>query len=225
MKPVALITGGASGIGLATARRLASDYDVTVVDRRPAPETACIEADVRDAERAEKIVQGLSRLDVLVTCAGLARDGSVETLGPKEWKDVLDVNLIGTVNYLRAAATRMKWQHSGKIVAVSSTTALRARRHLAAYAASKAALMGLVRAAARDLGPFNINVNAVAPGLVETPMGALVPEEIRRRLLEETPLGRFARPEDVAAVIAFLCHEDARHITGEIVRVDGGQLA
>jgi 3-oxoacyl-[acyl-carrier protein] reductase len=110
-------------------------------------------------------------------------------------------------------------------VTIASTVAIRARRHLANYVAAKAGVVGLTRAVARDLGRYNVNANAVAPGLVETALAAKIPESVRARLLEETALGRFATPEDVASVVAFLCGEEARHITGEVIRVDGGQLA
>lgn len=217
MRKVALVTGGSSGIGLAAARRLSGDYDVSVVDLRPAPDFRFFEADVRDTARAREIVGTLPRLDALVTCAGTGRDAP--------WEDVLEVDLTGTFNYIAATAPVFERQRSGKVVTVASTLALRARRNLAAHAAAKAGVVGLTRAAARDLGRHNVNVNAVAPGLVESPLAERVPPEVRERLLEETALGRFATPDDVAAVIAFLCSDDARHITGEVIRVDGGQLA
>jgi NAD(P)-dependent dehydrogenase (short-subunit alcohol dehydrogenase family) len=223
---VALVTGGASGIGLAVAHRLSSQgFTVTIVDRHPAADFSFQEADVRDGRRAEEIVNALPRLDALVTCAGISIDAPLDAITLEQWRDVIDVDLTGTFNYLRAAAPVFKRQKSGKVVTVASTTALRARRNLSNYIAAKAGVVGLTRAAARDLGRYNVNVNAVAPGLVETPLAKSIPDEVRARLIEETALGRLARPEEIAAVIAFLCSEDARHISGETIRIDGGQLA
>lgn len=225
MRKTALITGGASGIGLATARRLANEFEVTVVDLRPAPGFRTEIADVRDGERAEKIVAALPRLDALVTCAGVCDIDPVEELTLERWDRVVGVDLKGTFVYVRAASTHFRRQQSGKVVTVASTVALRGRRGLADASAAKAGVIGLTRAAARDLGRCNVNVNAVAPGLVESPIANRLPEEVRHRLVEETALGRIAKPEDVAEVIHFLCSDAARHITGEVIRVDGGQLA
>lgn len=223
---VVLITGGSSGIGLAVARRFKLEgFSVAVADVKPGPEGRFFEADVRDAARAEEIAGALPRLDALVTCAGISQDAPLDKMSPEQWRTVIDVDLTGTFNYLRAAAAVMKRQKSGRIVTVASTVGLRARRGLSNYAAAKAGVVGLTRAAARDLGRYQVNVNAVAPGLVDTPLGAAVPPEARQRLMEETALGRLATPDDIAGVIWFLCSDDARHVTGEVIRVDGGQLA
>ncbi len=223
---LALVTGGSSGIGLAVVRRfLAAGYEVSVADLRPAEGARYFQADVRDSARADEIVASLSRLDILVTCAGISKDAPLDKQTPEQWKDVLDVDLTGTWAYLHAAAPVMKRQGSGKIVTVASTVALRARRGLSNYVAAKAGVIGLTRAAARDLGRYGVNVNAVAPGLVDTPLASAIPPETRAKLAEETALGRIAVPEDVAGVVWFLCSDDARHVTGEVIRVDGGQLA
>jgi 3-oxoacyl-[acyl-carrier protein] reductase len=217
MRKTALITGGASGIGAASARRLSRDgYRVCVVDRQESDADLEITRDVRDPAAAEEAVKACERVDALVCCAGV---------GAGEWDEILATNLTAAHRFIAAASPGFKAQGSGRVVLVSSTQALRARRGLQAYAASKAGLLGLMRAAARDLGPHGVTVNAVAPGLVETAMTAAVPDEIKARLKDETCLGRIARPEDVASVIAFLCSDDARHVTGEVIRVDGGQLA
>jgi 3-oxoacyl-[acyl-carrier protein] reductase len=225
-----LITGGAGGIGLACAKRFAAaGWTCALVDRAFGgdawDEGLCFEADVRDRARAEAIVGELKRVDALVTSAGISRDAAIEAMDAAAWKDVIDVDLTGTFNYVAACAGRFKAQGSGKAVLVASTLAIRARRGLANYVAAKSGVAGLVRAAARDLGRYNVNVNGVAPGLVETPLTKDVPPAIKERLREETCLGRVATGEDVAHVIHFLCTEEARHVTGEIVRVDGGQLA
>lgn len=224
-----LVTGGASGIGLATARRFkAAGWSCTLVDRTFTDAAravgTCLEADVRDRARADAIVGEIGRVDALVTCAGISRDAMIDRLDAAAWQDVIDVDLTGTFNYLAACSTGFK-KHGGKAVLVASTLAIRARRGLSNYAAAKAGVAGLTRAAARDLGRHNVNVNCVAPGLVETGLTKDVSDEIKQRLRDETCLGRVATPEDVASVIFFLCSEDARHVTGETVRVDGGQLS
>ncbi len=231
-----LVTGGASGIGLACVRRfLAEGWRVAVADLRSTPDlkaagdVAFFKADVRSLPRATAVVRSVvkrwGRLDALVLCAGISRAGLLEKAKLEDWQAVLDVDLTGVFAYMRAAATVFEGQKSGKVVAVSSTLALRARHGLTAYIAAKAGVIGLVRAAARDLGRFGVNVNAVCPGLVNTPLTDPMPAAIKDRLRDETALGRIAEPEDVAGVIRFLCSEDARHITGEAIRVDGGQLA
>ncbi len=233
---VVLVTGGASGIGLACVRRfLADGWRVTVADLRPTPDlkaiddVAFLKADVRSLPRANavvrKVVRTHGRLDALVLCAGISRAGLLEKARIEDWQAVLDVDLTGVFVYLRAAAPVFEGQKSGKVVAVSSTLSLRARHGLTAYIAAKAGVNGLVRAAARDLGRFGVNVNAVCPGLVNTPLTEPMPAAIKDRLRDETALGRIAEPEDIAGVIRFLCSEDARHVTGEVIRVDGGQLA
>lgn len=225
-----LITGGAGGIGLAAARRFAdAGWSCALVDRTFGDDAAglgkCFEADVRDRARADRIVSSIGRVDALVTCAGISRDATIDRMDDAAWKDVIDVDLTGTFNYLAACAPGFKSRRSGKAVLVASTQAIRARRGLSNYAAAKAGVVGLARAAARDLGRHGVNVNAVAPGLVETALTRDVPSDIKERLREETCLGRLATPADVAGVIFFLCGEEARHVTGEVVRVDGGQLA
>jgi len=225
-----LVTGGGGGIGLATARRFAqSGWSCVLVDRAfgddAAPVGKCVEADVRDRTRADRIVSETGPIDALVTCAGISRDATIDKMEDAEWRDVIEVDLTGTFNYLAACAAGFKRRHLGKVVLVASTQAIRARRGLSNYAAAKAGVIGLAKAAARDLGRYGVNVNAVAPGLVETPLTRDVPTDIQERLREDTCLGRLATPADVAGVIFFLCGEEARHVTGEVVRVDGGQLA
>lgn len=214
MTRTVLVTGGASGIGRATAERFRRAGDrVVTVDLKGGD----ITADVRDADAAKRAVAQAGPVDVLVACAGVTTDA--------EWDEVLDVDLKGVHNYIAACTGGFKERRGGKVVAVSSTLALRGRHGMAPFAAAKAGIIGLARSAARDLGEFNVNVNVVAPGLVKTSLAEKVPAEVQERLRRETCLGRLAEPDDVAAVICFLCSEDARHVTGEVVRVDGGQLA
>lgn len=236
---VVLVTGAGSGIGMACVQRFAAaGACVHGVDLKFSPEARALvtatggqawEADVAQVAEAARIVDGAvqqsTRLDVLVLCAGISRDRMLWSLTEEDWDKVIDVDLKGVWTYLRAAAPHLRKQKSGKVVAVSSTVALRARPGIANYAAAKAGLISLIKVAAKELGPSNINVNAVAPGFIDTPLMANVATEVRARLEQDTPLGRVGKPEDVAAVIAFLASEDARHITGEVIRVDGGMLA
>jgi 3-oxoacyl-[acyl-carrier protein] reductase len=239
MRRVVLITGGMSGIGLATAEVFARAGDrVCVVDRQPTAEGRrivestggrAVEADVRDFAAAERIVSEISsaegRVDALVNDAGISRDHVVWRMTEADWDEVLAVNLKGAFNYLHAAASVMRRQNRGKIVNVSSINALRGKAGLCNYAASKAGLIALTRTAARELGPHNINVNAVAPGMVETPLTQGLAEDVRAQACREAALGRLGQPREVADVIFFLCSEQARHITGQVMVVDGGQTA
>lgn len=239
MPRVVLITGGMSGIGLATAGLFAQAGDqLHIVDRQETPAGRLLvnetggrffAADVRDFADAEGIVGGITkdrgRLDVLINNAGISRDHVLWKISEIDWDDVLAINLKGAFNYLRAAAPVLRRQQSGKVVNVSSINALRGKAGLANYAASKAGVIALTRTAARELGPSNVNVNAVAPGLVETPLTQGLSPEVRAQALRETALGRLGTPGEVADVIFFLCSEAARHITGQVIVVDGGQTA
>jgi 3-oxoacyl-[acyl-carrier protein] reductase len=238
MKSV-LITGAGSGIGLATARRFAMEgIAVAAVDLHFTPDVhdllesaggLWIESDVTSLDAArravETTVKKFGRLGALVTCAGISRDGALSHLTDDEWNTVVDVDLKGTFNYIAAAVPQFQRQKQGHIVAVASTVALRARRGLSNYISAKAGVIGLARAFACDLRPYGIRVNAVAPGLVETRLAEKIPADIKDRLREETCLGRLATPEDIANVIFFLCSGRSQGVTGQVVRVDGGQLA
>lgn len=239
MTKVAVVTGAGSGIGLAVTRLFgANGYVVCGVDLEPTQQCLAVaeatrgkifQADVSSFSMAREIVQEIvkthGRIDALVTCAGISRDAGIARMLEHDWDAVVNVDLKGTFNYISAVAPVMRAQNYGKIVTIASTVALRARRCIPNYVAAKAGVIGLTKAAARDLGRHNVNVNAVAPGLVETKLAEQIPPETRARLIEETCLGRIATPEDVANVVLFLCSESARHITGEVIRVDGGQLA
>jgi len=152
----------------------------------------------------------------------VAHDGALWRLTPEAWQEVMDTNVTGAFNCIQAVAGPMRAQRYGKIVNIASHQAFRPGFGIANYAASKAALIGLTRSAAVDLGPSNVNVNAVAPGFVKTELLSTLPREVLERAEHESVLGRVAEPEDVARVIAFLCSEAARHITGQVIVVDGG---
>jgi 3-oxoacyl-[acyl-carrier protein] reductase len=140
-----------------------------------------------------------------------------------QWDEVIETNLKGYFNYIRAAAPVFKTQNSGKIVAITSINALRGKFGQANYSASKAGIIGLIKSVAKELGKYNVNVNAVAPGLIETDLVKNAPETIREMAQNESVLKRIGSPEDVAHLVTFLCSDKARHITGEVIKVDGGQ--
>jgi 3-oxoacyl-[acyl-carrier protein] reductase len=239
---VALVTGAFGGIGSAVARALAQGgADLALLDALPVERGQAIAADVEAAgrrvvvlsadvadERAvagamEEISRRLGDPDIIVNNAGINDDAVLWRMSVESWRRVLDVNLTGSFLVLRAAVPAMRARGWGRIVQMASINGERGKAGQANYAASKAGLLALTRTAARELGPKGITVNAVAPGFIETPMTTHLPEEVRRRAIEESALGRMGRPEQVAAAVAFLCSEAAGHITGQVIRVDGGQ--
>jgi 3-oxoacyl-[acyl-carrier protein] reductase len=243
----AIVTGAATGIGRATAIELARrgcaigfNY-LELPGRDVAVQAAMTEAilkslnvavfcdrcDVRHIAEVEKFVkaakEAIGGVHILVNNAGISRDAALWRTDDTAWRDVVDTNLTGAFNMIRSVAPIFRAQHYGKIVNVSSIMATKPGFGVANYAASKAGLIGLTHAAAVELGPANVNVNAVAPGFVKTEMTQHLGEELIARARGQTPLGRIAEPDDVAQLIVFLCTDASRHITGEIIRVDGGQ--
>lgn len=234
-----IITGGAGGIGLATAKVFAQNgFAVCSVDIATNPELdslikSCgglsVEADVTDFDKAHQIAgevfKKYGNLSALVTCAGSADNTNILDADPTKWFACVHANIAGTFNYIRAVSKYMKEQKYGSIVTIGSTAALRARRNISAYITSKSAIMGLTRAAARDLGRYNINVNCVVPGLVLTKLTECIQDDTKVKLRDETCFGRLSTPEQIASVIYMLASTQAEQITGEMIRVDGGQLA
>ena len=237
----ALITGGARGIGAATARRLARDGAFVVVadyDGEQAESTAAeigglaVRCDVTSREDVEAAVaaavERTGRLDIAVTCAGIIRDNLVHKLTDDDWSAVIDTHLRGTFLTVQAAQQHMVAQKSGKLVLISSTSALGNRGQLN-YSAAKMGIQGMTRTLAMELGPFGINVNCVAPGFIATAMTEQTAERIgvpfdafAENVAGEVPLRRIGQPEDVAGTIAYLCSEDASYVSGQVVYVRGG---
>jgi acetoacetyl-CoA reductase/3-oxoacyl-[acyl-carrier protein] reductase len=229
---LALVTGGSGGIGSAIVSLLrAAGARVVSVDRpglaAPAG-AASLSADLGDAAQIEALVASLAseheRLDVLVHCAGIARDAMLWKMSPSQWSEVLSVNLDSAFHLLRACTPLLRAAGAGSAVLVSSINGQRGKLGQANYVASKAGLIGLAKTAALELGGFGVRVNCVAPGWIETPLTAAVPTEYRERALAETPLRRLGSPDDVASAVLFLCSAMSRHVTGQVLRVDGGQL-
>ncbi|HEX6196956.1 MAG TPA: 3-oxoacyl-ACP reductase FabG [Jiangellaceae bacterium] len=243
---VAIVTGAARGIGAATAARLAADgAAVAVLDINEADTGDTVKmisdaggtaigigCDVSDADAVaaavERVTNELGGLDILVNNAGVIRDNMLFKMSEDDWDTVMNVHLRGAFLCSRAAQKVMVEQKSGKIVNLSSVSAL-GNRGQANYSTAKAGIQGFTRTLAIELGPFGINVNAVAPGFVETPMTdatarriGIEPHELREAAAAATPLRRTGKPEDIAAVISFLVSDDASFVTGQTVYVDGG---
>jgi 3-oxoacyl-[acyl-carrier protein] reductase len=242
---VALVTGGSRGIGRATVRLLAelgADVSVNYArDEKAATEAVreaqergvralAVQADVSSKEEAARMVRAtaeeLGRLDILVCNAGIWEGAAVEEISEELWDRVLEINLKGTWASCRAAVPLMKSQGSGRIVIVSSTAGQRGEANVSNYAASKGGQISFTKSLATELAGHGITVNAVAPGWVDTEMNNEVfAEKNFRQAIEATiPLGRVASAEDVARPIVFLCTDWARHITGEVLNVNGGSV-
>jgi 3-oxoacyl-[acyl-carrier protein] reductase len=238
----AIVTGGSLGIGASIALALAREgCNVALNYRRHDAEAKAIaaeieamgrkglaiQADVSSYDDAQKMVQQvvdeLGSLDILVCNAGINWDGVIWKMSEEQWDTVIAVNLKGYFNYNKAAAIVMKDQKYGKIVNISSINGLRGKFAQVNYAASKGGEIAMSKSLARELGKFNVNVNVVAPGMVMTDMAAGIPPEFLTKAMDETAVGRFATPEECADVVTFLCSDRARHITGEVIKVDGGQ--
>jgi 3-oxoacyl-[acyl-carrier protein] reductase len=238
---VALITGGGRGIGAATAQLFAAQgarVAVSDMDIAPAEEVAgpikglAVACDVTNREQVEgmvaRTVSELGRLDVLVCCAGITRDNLLFKMTDEDWDSVIDTHLKGTFLCARAAQKPMVEQKYGKMVFLSSTSAL-GNRGQTNYSAAKAGLQGMARTLAIELGPFNINVNAVAPGFIETRMTRATAERLgvdfeafKVGAASQIPLRRVGQPEDVANVIGFLCSDEAGFVSGQTLYVRGG---
>lgn len=240
---VAIVTGAGRGIGHAIALRLAREgARVASVSRteanaqRTADEINATRADAAKAYPVDvsdhaavqtvgaRILEEFGRVDILVNNAGVTRDGLSMRMSVDDWDTVLNTNLKGAFNFVQAIQRPMLKQRSGCIINISSVIGLIGNAGQANYAASKAGLIGFTKSLAREVASRGIRVNAVAPGLIETDMTAVLSEEIRKNILGKIPLGALGQPEDIAGMVAFLASADAKYITGQVLAVDGGMV-
>ncbi len=239
---VALITGGARGIGRAIALLFAKEgADIVVIDvnLEEAKEAAgeiealgrkslALQVDVTDFAKVEeavnKILDKFTKVDILVNNAGITKDNLLLRMSQQEWDTVLNVNLKGTFNCLKAVSKPMIKQRAGRIINIASIIGIIGNPGQANYSASKAGIIALTKTAAKELAGRNININAVAPGFIQTEMTAKLPEDLKEKMKGAIPLNKFGSPDDVAAVCLFLASSDSSYITGQTIVVDGGMV-
>ena len=239
---VALITGSGRGIGKAIALALAKEgADIAVADvneediKKSCAEiealgrkTLGLQVDVTDITKVEdavnKILDKFGKVDILVNNAGITKDNLLLRMSQAEWDAVLNVNLKGAFNAIKTVSRPMIKQRSGRIVNIASIIGIIGNPGQANYSASKAGLIALTKTAAKELASRNINVNAIAPGFIQTEMTAKLPEDIKQKMKEAIPLAKFGTPEDVAAVCLFLASEESSYVTGQVIVVDGGMV-
>ena len=239
---VALVTGGARGIGKAICEKLASegaivamvDILLEVAEQTAAEfkakgyEAMAIQANVANVEDADKavkaVVEKYGKLDILVNNAGITRDTLMMRMTEQDWDMVMAVNLKGTFNFTKAATKNMMRARYGRIVNIASVVGRMGNVGQANYSASKAGVIALTKTTAKEFGSRNITVNAVAPGFIQTDMTGKLSEEVRKEFLKTIPLQRAGLPEDVANVVCFFCQEESAYVTGQVLNIDGGML-
>jgi 3-oxoacyl-[acyl-carrier protein] reductase len=238
---IALVTGGSRGIGRSIALRLAKDGFYVVVNyisNESAAQDVLTEIenaggkgkiarfDVADydatQEAIEKIIEELGGLHILINNAGITHDTLILRMKKEEWNNVISINLNGVFNCTKAVTRIMIKQRFGRIINITSVVGETGNSGQTNYAASKAGIIGFTKAAAREMAPRSITVNAVSPGFIETDITMALTDEIRKGYIEKIPLGRFGSPEDISGIVAFLITDEASYITGEVIRVNGG---
>jgi 3-oxoacyl-[acyl-carrier protein] reductase len=238
---VAVVTGSSRGIGRAIALRLAEGGAKVVVNYRGNEAAAdevvaqitasggqaiAVQADVSQVTEAESLIDAakkeFGRIDILVNNAGTTRDTLLMRMSEEDWDVVIDTNLKGTFNCIKAVSRQMMRQRYGRIVNITSVAGIAGNAGQANYASAKAGLIGLTKTVAKELGSRGITCNAVAPGFVPTDLTASLPEDLVQIAIDRTPLGRMGSAEDMAAAVAFLASDDASFVTGQVLAVDGG---
>ena len=238
-KKISIVTGAANGIGKSIAKKLIEDhFFVVVVDLdHPFPDSMTdffgkenfefVKCDIKNQKDIQsmfkEVMNKYGRVDVLVNNAGVIRDNMIWKMPKEDFDFVIDVNLKGTWMMCREAAIIMKEQKSGKIVNISSRAWLGNNMGQSNYTASKAGIVGLTRVLALELGYYNVNVNAVAPGLIDTPLTQALSEEVMQKLISAQPTKKMGKPDDIANAVSFLVSEKSNFITGQIIHVDGGR--
>lgn len=237
----AIITGAGRGIGKAIALKLTHlganivindipssvDADKTAEEINSNGGNAIVcKGDVRSQQDVEQVIQAAvdkyGSVDILINNAGITRDTLIMRMTEKDWDDVLDINLKGTFNCIKAATKVMMKQRSGKIVNLASVVGVMGNAGQANYSASKAGIIGLTKSTAKELGSRGINCNAVAPGFIQSDMTDKLTDSVKEEYAKNIPLKRFGTPEDVADVVAFLVSDEAKYITGQVLHIDGG---
>ena len=238
---IAVVTGASRGIGRAIALKLASEGAAVIVNYNGSEEKALevkqeIEAaggradicqcDVSDYGKCEgfiaEIIKEYGQIDILVNNAGITRDGLLMKMSEEDFDAVINANLKGCFNTIKAVSRQMLKQRAGRIINITSVSGILGNAGQANYAASKAGIIGLTKTMARELASRGITVNAVAPGFVDTDMTQVLPDSVKEAATAQIPLGRFGKPEDIANMVAYLASEKAAYITGQIISVDGG---
>jgi 3-oxoacyl-[acyl-carrier protein] reductase len=238
----AVVTGSARGIGREIALMLArAGADVVISDLNEEAGLEVVEeikglgrksiwvkADVSRFEEAEKLIhsalEAFEKIDILVNNAGITRDNLMMRMSDEEWQSVINVNLTGTYNCVRAATKSFMKQRAGKIINIASVVGQMGNPGQANYAASKAGVIGLTKSVAKEFASRNVNVNAVAPGFIQTAMTDKLPEKAKEALMGVIPMGRLGQPEDVAKAVLFLASEASAYMTGQVINVDGGMV-
>ena len=240
-RKAAIVTGASRGIGRAAALRLAKMGMNIVFTYNSGIEAAeetkalceaegvrvlAVQADVSSSESCDQLVEqtmeAFGRVDVLVNNAGITRDGLIIRMSDKQFDQVIDTNLKGAFYMMRAVSKQMIKQRSGRIINISSVVGVMGNAGQVNYAASKAGVIGMTKSLARELASRKVTVNAVAPGMIETDMTAVMSEKAKEAMKAAIPLGEMGKPEDIAGTIAFLAGEEGRYITGQVICVDGG---
>jgi 3-oxoacyl-[acyl-carrier protein] reductase len=229
---LALVTGASKGIGKAIAEELARAGAQVVVGYRSGQDDAeelaariggrAVRADVSSADDAKRLVEEAGDVDVLVNNAGLTRDGLLARMSDDDWRTVIETNLSSVFYTCRAVTRPMMKKRGGSIVNISSIVGVHGNWGQTNYAASKAGIIGFTKSLARELGSRNIRANVVAPGYVKSQLTDVLPEEATKAMVDNTPLGRIAQPEEIAGAVRFLASDDASFITGDVLLVDGG---
>jgi 3-oxoacyl-[acyl-carrier protein] reductase len=239
---VALVTGGARGIGKAIALCFAqegahiavADVDIEEAQKTSSEiqslgrESLALSVDVTDYAKVEeavnKILDKFTKVDILVNNAGITKDNLILRMNETDWDAVLNVNLKGAFNCIKAVSKPMIKLKKGRIINIASIIGITGNPGQANYSASKAGVIALTKTAAKELASRNINVNAVAPGFIQTEMTAKLPEDVKEKMKQAIPLARFGIPSDVAALCLFLASDDSSYITGQTIVVDGGMV-